>query len=305
MNRRREFPYYLVTGVILGILAGLLVSWVLLPVQYVNTSPVTLRTDYKDEYRGLIAAAYQSTGDLERARARLGVLGDPEPSAALLEQSLRASGDLSVVLENLSRALQANPQPNPTTTLPPESPTNAPPSETPATPPSQTPSPSPSPTLLTPTPGESASPGSSPTFAVTAAPSSTAAARFIDTPIPRPTRQPTSTPGAPFALTSADVVCEPGKTAGLLQVFVRDAANAPAPGIEIIITWNNGEEHFFTGLKPELGNGYADFRMTPGTVYTLRFANGGTSVTDLYAPACKNTDGSDYFGGLQLNFRQP
>ncbi|MEJ5226149.1 MAG: hypothetical protein WHV44_16935, partial [Anaerolineales bacterium] len=155
------------------------------------------------------------------------------------------------------------------------------------------------------TSAESTTPGSSPTFAVTAAPSSTAAARFIDAPIPRPTRQPTATPGAPFALTSADVICEPGKTAGLLQVFVRDAANVPAPGIELIITWNNGEEHFFTGLKPELGNGYADFRMTPGVVYTLRFASGGPGVTDLYAPACKNPDGSDYFGGLRLNFRQP
>jgi hypothetical protein len=162
MNPRREFPYYLVTGAILGILAGLLVSWVLLPVQYVNTSPVTLRADYKDEYRGLIAAAYQSTGDLERARTRLGVLGDPDPSAVLLEQSLRASGDLSVVLENLSRALLANPQPNPTATLPPELPTNAPPSETPAAPPSQTPTPSPSPTLLTPPPANRPHPAARP-----------------------------------------------------------------------------------------------------------------------------------------------
>ncbi len=301
MKPQREFPLYLLTGATLGLVLGLLITWVLFPVQYVNTAPETLRADYKDEYRLLIAAAYDSTSDLERARVRLSVLGDPNPALAVAQQAANASGDAAALLQALSDRLQPAPSsietPAASPTLPP-APTQALPSETP--PAAASPTPSPSPTLT-----QSPEPGGSPTFAITAAPSSTAAARFIDTPIPRPTRAPTATPGAPFALTSADVICETGKIPGLLQVFVRDAANVPAPGIELIVTWNSGEEHFFTGLKPELGNGYADFRMNPGVIYTLRFASGGASVTDLYAPTCTNSDGGAYFGGLKLNFKQP
>ncbi|MBI1865988.1 MAG: HD-GYP domain-containing protein, partial [Nitrospirae bacterium] len=42
--------------------------------------------------------------------------------------------------------------------------------------------------------------------------------------------------------------------------------------IEIVVVWDAGEDHFFTGLKPELGQGYADFTMTEGVSYTLRLA---------------------------------
>lgn len=309
MKPRREFPLYLLTGATLGLALGLLIAWVLFPVQYVNTAPETLRADYKDEYRLLIAAAYDSASDLQRAEARLSTLGDPNATAALAQQAARSSGDAAVILQALADALLSDlPRAQATIASPVASPTNPPPTlpAPSATPPAASPTPTatPSPTQ-TPAALQSPAPDSSPIFAVTAAPSATAAARFIDTPIPRPTRAPTSTPGAPFALTSADVICEAGKTPGLVQVFVRDAANTPAPGIELIMTWNTGEERFFTGLKPELGNGYADFRMTPGLIYTLRFASGGASITDLYAPTCKNTDGSDYFGGLRLNFRQP
>ncbi len=61
----------------------------------------------------------------------------------------------------------------------------------------------------------------------------------------------------------------------LIQVLVYDAAEQGVPSVEVVVTWEGGENHFFTGLKPEMGLGYADFRMAADTVYTLRLAEGG------------------------------
>jgi hypothetical protein len=91
----------------------------------------------------------------------------------------------------------------------------------------------------------------------------------------------------------------------LLQVLLENTNGEPAAGIELVITWLGGEEHFFSGLKPELGNGYADFVMTPDVEYTLSMSNGGTPITGLISPACTAADGSAYSGGILLEFKQP
>ena len=49
--------------------------------------PQLAGTDFKDELRALIASAYASNRDLERARARLALLGDANPLAALNAQA--------------------------------------------------------------------------------------------------------------------------------------------------------------------------------------------------------------------------
>jgi hypothetical protein len=49
--------------------------------------------------------------------------------------------------------------------------------------------------------------------------------------------------------------------------------------VEVIVNWDGGEEHF-SGLKPELGLGYADFAIF-GTTYSLRLTERGEPVTDL------------------------
>ena len=80
--------WYLLTGVVLGLVLGLVIIW-LRPVEYVDTSPSSLRADFKDRYRALIAAAYLSDGDVVRARARLELLGDTDAFRALAEQAQR------------------------------------------------------------------------------------------------------------------------------------------------------------------------------------------------------------------------
>jgi hypothetical protein len=75
--------------------------------------------------------------------------------------------------------------------------------------------------------------------------------------------------------------------------------------VELIVTWQGGEDHFFTGLKPELGLGYADFTMTPGVEYTLQLGAGGEPVTDLKPAECQAAGGARYWGSWRLIFIQP
>ncbi len=67
----------------LGAAAGLYYGWVVNPVEYVNTTPDTLREDYKTDYVLMVAETYRASGDLLQAVHQLGILGDPSPSASV------------------------------------------------------------------------------------------------------------------------------------------------------------------------------------------------------------------------------
>jgi hypothetical protein len=89
-----------------------------------------------------------------------------------------------------------------------------------------------------------------------------------------PTLEPvTPTPGPAFRLVEQTSVCaEPGK-AGQIAVWVRDDKGDQMPGIEIVVSWPQGQDRFFTGLRPEQGAGYANFEMKPGIEYEVALAN--------------------------------
>lgn len=295
--RDQRGPWYLLTGIIIGVVIGLLYAWLVQPVQYTNTTPASLRTDSKNQYRALIAAAYMANGDLVRARARLELLGDPDPYRFLAEQAqhtladgksfeeARALGMLAAALKqtpSIAGATQASPGKVGTAVL--------------------------------------STPGLTATIAVTLTlngvtlptassinPISTPATIPLELPTgtPLPTRTPTATPGAPFVLSTREQLCEQTLGQGLIQVVALDAASQPVPGVEVIVTWEGGENHFFTGLKPEISIGYADFTMTPGITYTLRLAEGGQPITGLVASECEGSDGQRYWGNWRLEFIQP
>ena len=87
-----------------------------------------------------------------------------------------------------------------------------------------------------------------------------------------PTLAPSSTPAPTFLLAEQTAVCaEPGRPGSIL-VWVRDAEGNGLPATEIVVSWSNGEDRFFTGLRPELGKGYADFQMTPEVEYDVTLA---------------------------------
>ena len=89
MNENRGY-WYLLTGIILGLILGLVYGWVVQPAPKVEADPASLQTAFKDEYRILIALAYQANGDLVRAKARLELLQDENVSQVLEQQAQRA-----------------------------------------------------------------------------------------------------------------------------------------------------------------------------------------------------------------------
>lgn len=287
--KSKRFILEWILVLILGFGLGLTYAWVISPVKFVDTDPRLLRSDFKDRFRSVISAAYASDGDLERARARLNLLGDPDPAQALSAQAQRmlASGESAVSVQQvalLASALQGQVIANTETPIPTDS------FETPFQP------------VIEITATATNEPVESPPPVETEA-ASTEIPQLTST--PKPTRTPTPTLGAPYQLVGQDTICEPDLAEGLLQIYVTNVRRKQVPGAEIIVTWNNGEEHIFTGLKPEISNGYADYLMTPGVSYSVRMADGGTPASDLSAPNCTDTSGNSYLGGLRLTFQQP
>ncbi|HUV92999.1 MAG TPA: hypothetical protein VMV80_07930 [Anaerolineales bacterium] len=87
MNEDERGNWYLLTGVVLGIILGILFAWVISPVEYVDTAPESLKDEFKDQYRVLIASAYVANGDLVRAKARLGLLDEADIYLVVAEQA--------------------------------------------------------------------------------------------------------------------------------------------------------------------------------------------------------------------------
>jgi hypothetical protein len=258
----------------------------------VDASPANLRADFKDQYRAVIAASYASTQDLPRARSRLDLLGDSDVIGELSAQAQRmlAAGepfDRVRSIAQLATDLGRGAVSAPITLTAPAPILEAPVADTPS--------------FEEPFPTQTSG-TEMPTLFIEATPLEPPA---LITPTPRPTYTSTPAPGAPFALVGQDTVCDRTLRPGLLQVVLMDARRRQVPGIQITINWPNGENHFFTGLKPELGNGYADFIMQADTVYSLRVIEGGSIVPNITAPDCTEPNGSPYLGGLLLTFQQP
>ncbi len=103
---------------LLGIALGLLYGWVIEPVHFVDTTPGSLRADYRTDYVLMVAESYHADQNAEIAARRLAIFGSDSPPAMAAEalQTGRQSGysanDISL-LQELTRAMQAY-QPAPT-----------------------------------------------------------------------------------------------------------------------------------------------------------------------------------------------
>lgn len=290
----RRIPFDIIITLLLGLGLGLAYSWIFSPLHVVDASPVALRADFKDAYRSAIAASYGATNNLARAQARLALLGDSNFLDALNSQAQRliASGEfaqadqvvaLAIALENGTTVVAAS-----TVTSTADN-TVAVVKEVTATLP---PPPPDLPFQFTETP-QSTDPQIIETQPV------------INTATPRPTRTLIPTVGAPFTLIAQDTVCDATLPDGLLQVLVFNSNRRQIAGAKIIITWNSGEEQFFTGLKPEISHGYADYTMSPNIAYTVRLASGSDIASELTAPTCQTPSGETFIGGIKLTFQQP
>lgn len=256
-------------GAVLGFVIGLYYAWNVNPVRYTETAPSSLKPTYQREYLALIAAAFQGTGNLQKAESRLALFDYENPVEvleALAQEELAQEGR-----EREARALAR---------LAAELEGSAAMSET------QSP----------------AAPARNSTSS-TALPSVTPTA----TPPPPPTGEPTATPtpGPPFELVEREAICPGEGSPPLLQVEVEDAEGEPIPGVQVQVLWSADEDRFFTGLKPELSLGYGDFQLEPGVVYTVQLAEGAVPVTEIQSQLCETGAGEDYTGSVLLRFQQP
>ena len=302
---------YFILALLAGFGLGLAYSWLISPIRYVDASPALLRADFKDQYRIVIAASYSTSHDLARARARLQLLSDTDPIGELSAQAQRMLGagesfENVQPLAQLATDLQQGFASNSFTSIPPTNTpfATAPFASTPFTAVSNTPN------LETPLAEESASATttefSEPTFVPTLSFEQTPLApQQIFTSTPRPTSTPKPAVGASFTLVGQNTVCDVNLKPGLLQFMLMDSRRRQVAGIEIIVTWSQGEDRFFTGFKPELGDGYADFIMQADTVYSIRVVEGSSFVPNISAPTCTDANGGSYLGGLLLTFQQP
>ena len=292
----RRVPWGILLALLAGIGLGLVYAWTISPARVIDSRPVALRPDFKDHYRTAIAAAYAATGNLARAQARLSLLGDSDPIEALnaqAQQMLASSQGFEEAdqVAALASALDQNNVNLPTST--------------PTTPTTQSIN-NPANTVRASTstfPASASSPEVPVQLTETHQAIETQQAPIAAT--PRPTRTFIPTAGAPFALTGQESVCDPNLPDGLLQVLVFNSNRRQMPGVEILITWEGGAENFFTGLKPELGNGYADYIMTADITYTLQLRSGSDIASGLTSPTCQTPGGEAYSGGIKLTFEEP
>ena len=129
--------------------------------------------------------------------------------------------------------------------------------------------------------------------------------RSVSTAIVQKSPTPINVTGLPFQLTENETICNPSYPESLLQVEVFDADGKPIPDTRIKVSWSTGENSFFTGFFPEISVGYADFAMTPPTIYNLQVDEIGELVTNLTAPECKDDSDALYWGSLYLRFDAP
>jgi len=295
-------PWYILTGLILGAALGLVYAWLIAPRTYADTSPASLQAEFKDRYRAMVASAYLADGNFTRAKARLELLKDEDPIQVLNEQAQRSLSEGAAPRESQALGLLAaalgQGGPTPSSELLTQDPaltaTHTANPETSLTA---------SPALSSPNPVTETAPANPPEASATETPAVSRTLRATGTPLP--TRTPTPTPGAPFVLKDQTFICEPSLEEPLLIVLAESTTGQPLSGVEVIVNWEGGEDHFFSGLKPELGLGYADFAMTPGVVYSLRLADGGQPISDLTPAECETPRGERYWGTWQLLFNRP
>lgn len=269
-----------------GLALGLFYTWVVDPVELINTYPALMRSDYRRDWIRLAALSYLADGNLERAKARLQGL-DRQAIAteieALLEERTAAGRPAGELRQLAALAQAAGVQVSATwnylfTPLP--SPTPLPPTLTPTPTRMRPVTPSPIPTH-TPTPIR-------PTSTHTPSP----------TPVtftPTPTYTPTSTPTPPLVsrlrLAEQTQICEPEEPPHI-EVVVQDEHGRGVSGVEVWLLWPGGADRAITGLKPWKGAGYVDFNASWDVPYSIGVGELGLPlVTSLRLKPCPAEEG--------------
>ncbi len=293
----RKPPYYLITGLVIGVVLGVLFGWILFPVEPIDLAPETLRDDFKDEYRELIAFAYLSNGDIGRAESLLNLLGEDNHARTLEIQAQEAMGQfgqehivraLGLLAEKLMIQAEITPQLDLTEQSQVDS-------------------------LVSPTASlegggeETAEPQETArsTEVLTATPTPTGI--FLPTATQIPTDTPTAAPDATeeaetfFLVIKQEKICDSQENIPRLEIYVF-SNNKQIPWVEIEVNWVSGSNRFFTGLNPEKGPGYADFVMDQQIFYNLSLSESSETLEDISWAECEGDDGINWWGSWEIHF---
>jgi uncharacterized membrane-anchored protein YhcB (DUF1043 family) len=113
-SQQKKSAWYLLTGLIVGVIIGLLYAWLINPIEYQDIDPASLDSHSKDAYRITVAQAYALTGNLSHAKKRLALFDDENPVHTLAQQAQRELGvgndEEARALALLASALQVSPE---------------------------------------------------------------------------------------------------------------------------------------------------------------------------------------------------
>ena len=239
-------------SLIAGLLLGLSITRIQGPLPRGNAEPWQLRAEDRQHYMIAIALEHEHSGDTQRALDKLIALRplqDPWSALAAAACELGSRGYLRhpsgiIALRSAVRLYTSQGQAGCAERLLPAETIDAAPGPQPA----------------------QASADQRPTPLPTKRP-------LRQTSVATPTRFPAE-PGAAerrFAVLSVRSFCDLARPA-LIEAHVVDYIGRGIPGQPIRVRWGNQEDLFFSGLKVEYGDSYADFQMEPDIDYAIEMA---------------------------------
>lgn len=272
---------WLVVGLIIGMAAGLVYAWQIEPRREVNTTPRQLNRAARADTVVAIALRFGYDSDLGQAVSDLVALnlaGDPFQAAADVACELASTGYVDSTsgiraLRTLKTFYQLQGKTGCADQLIDE-----------ATPvgvvslivPTSTPTLIPPPTK-TPTP--LAAPGT-----------------------PQAEIVPTTRPRQRYEGDVINTFCSL-EANGLIEVTVRNFNGDGIPGQKVRVRWDGGADEFSSGLKPERGDGYADFQMQEGLNYTIDMPGQSDPLPDtLVADGCITAEGDEAITSYRVTF---
>lgn len=260
-------------GIVIGLIVGLVYTWVIAPPEYYDTSPARMHEYFRQDWIRMTALAYGIDGNLERAQIRLQGLPADEIRQSIIQtlDDAVAVGRPILLLQHLSELAWSYGADTPAVAI-----------------------------YAPKTPGSPTAAAPSPTFTVTPQ-------RSTPTTQPTPTLffLPSPTPQffSPYTIISQTLTCTQNPSIGISLVFsqttkVRGREQVeykPVPGHTIWLLWEDSADRATTGFKPEQGLGYADFEITTGHTYKLYMDTPtGSPLSTIQSAPCTPEEGEGW-----------
>lgn len=274
-----------VVGLLLGLVGGLIYTWFVRPLQYIDTYPPMMSARYRQDWIRMTVWSYAQEDNWDRTQTRLLHLPASEVAAMSVEilEHAAAQGQAAETLQRIARLATAYGASSPGIDV-----YAGEGAGQGITPPAVVTHPDPTAPLV----------GRTPTTEATATPH----------PRPSPTAVTAEVPGAGVPLDSFTIVSqtlgcdlepylavslELSRTVTIRGREVQEQIGLPMR--EIWLIWDGGADRAITGLRPRKGLGYADFSVEPGRVYNLYIDSpGGRPFLTLQVEPCPPSEGAGW-----------